>query len=104
MNLKKLLNEVEAEIVRDGSKTIIPRNKIFSNGNIADISKDDVTKDVLIEILRKIKEMGIENDFGKDQDPVDIWPGKAIGLWNVRSDSGKSYIYNVNKKTLVPAQ
>lgn len=104
MKLKKLLNEVEAEIVRDGAQIGIPRHKIFSqNGKTVDISNSE-WKNIFIDILRAIKEQGLENEFSKDADPLDIVPGKAHGTVLVTADTGKKFVFNINTKKLTLAQ
>jgi len=95
MFLKKLLNEIQAEIVGD----TIPSHKIFSdNGNGVSLPKDSEWRRILGEILVNIKKYGLQDDFKKDLEPIDIERSKANGILSITSDSGKKYTYNINTK------
>lgn len=98
MELKKLLNEVTAEIVNGK----IPANKIFSNGNIVSLKDEPEWRKVLGEILVAIDKAGLSADFKKDMDPLDIQVGTS-GKVKLQSDSGKQYTYDVNRKKLFKA-
>lgn len=95
MRLKKLLNEIQAEIVGD----TIPTHKLFAdNGQGVKLPADSEWRRILGEILVAIKKYGLQDDFKKDIDPVDIQTNKANGTMLITSDSGKKYIYNINNK------
>lgn len=100
MRFNKVITEVQAEIVNGR----IPSNKVFSGNNITELPKDSEWRTVLGEILVAIKKAGLESDFKKDMDPLDITgSGKPVGKIKITSDSGKSYVYDVNKKKLFNA-
>lgn len=95
MKLKKALNEIQAEIVNGK----IPANKVFAGDNIASLEKGSEWRRVLGEILVAIKNAGLEGDFKKDLDPLDIAGEESpIGKIQIKSDSGVRYYYDVNKK------
>lgn len=95
MRLKNLLNEIQAEIVGD----TIPANKLFSdNGNTITLPPGSEWRRILGEILVAIKKYGLQDDFKRDLEPIDIKTDKAHGTVSIVSDSGKKYIYNMNNK------
>ncbi len=100
MKLKKVLQEIQAEIVGN----TIPAHKIFSGDNISKLPQDSEWRKVLGEILVAIKKAGLSDDFEKDLNPLDIsGDQKPVGKISLVSDSGKKYIYNVDKKKLFRA-
>jgi hypothetical protein len=101
MRFKRVLNEISAEIV--GGK--IPSNKVFSQGNIVKLPADSEWRRVLGEILQAIKDHGLESEFQKDMDPLDIANSNDTpqGKILIRSDVGNKYYYDVNKKKLFKA-
>jgi len=94
MHLKKLLNEIQAEIVGN----TIPVNKVFAdNGQGIKLPPNSEWRRILGEVLEAIKKYGLEDDFKKDLEPMDI-KNKSNGKLSITSDSGKEYIYNINTK------
>lgn len=101
MKLQKVLNELQAEI--ENGK--IPGRGLFSDTghkiDISDVRDKSEWGAVIKEIVNAIKEAGLENDFKKyDIDSVDIQGKKPNGKISVVSDTGKKYVYDVNKKKL----
>lgn len=99
MNFKQTINEIQAEMVNGK----IPLNKIFSNGNIAQLPKDSEWRRVLSEIIAAIAKAGLSDDFKKDMDPLDIQGNSLQGKVKIQSDSGKKYTYDINRKKLFKA-
>ena len=100
MKLRQLIDEMQAEIVNGQ----IPSNKIFNdNGNIIVLKDGDEWRKILGEILVAIKKAGLETEFTRDLDPVDIHGSKSTGIIYLQSDTGKKYTYNINNKKLIPA-
>jgi hypothetical protein len=99
MKLKTVLNELQAEIINGK----IPAHKIFSNNNVINLKNYPEWRGVLEDILRAIKENGLQDKFSKDLSPDDITGDKASGTVRLTADSGEKYIYNVNRKKLEKA-
>lgn len=99
MKFNKVLNEMQAEIVNGK----IPTNKIFSNGNVVNLPQGSQWRKILGEILTCINKAGLANDFKQDREPLDIDGSDGTGKVKIQSDTGKRYIYDINRKKIYKA-
>ena len=94
MNIKKLLNEIQAEIV-SGS---IPARKVFDlKGRVVPI--EQLKKDKSLDLLKQVKaaliKAGVIDKFDPDDiSTMDIKPGQK-NTYILTGDDGSKYGYNV---------
>ena len=103
MYLKKIINEVQAEIINNK----IPARKVFDiNGNIVPLEKlkGSVSQSLLINIKAAlIKSNLIQNFNPEDMSNIDIKPFRK-NLYILTPDIGnKKYLYNVVTKQIKEA-